>query len=812
MAVLNRRTTKYIRTILKQAESHQKEVWQCDPILALQLSDNHRNQLGVSVPYFFRGREAAGIAAATPSFLDAFRVGFPSGLLKLGIDQHTERQIVALKLGFPQMPATTASVIIRGFGADHNERDVSDVYASFGLSRDTQILSASHPFGEINRRVARLAEVIMLNDQVSVQHLNMRYKLMIEWLVAPSGTRESVLARMPIKRTTFFHWWKNFKCLGVLGLVAPGPALFRKSKVGPENEARLVVDKLQHPERSNSFYVLRLKTMGIKVKRDTLAKIFTKWRVPEYVPAFVSNLKRLESTVPEAEPLEVRPAQEVSRWADVNFVQMWEGLQRHPFRTEAPGLFTLWAYIEELGLLPLLEAMGLSKPPKQSGYTWIDLLLFEIARHFFGISNVSSACEAEIPELSYFAHLFKAPCNDTLLNGLCRITQKQTLEIRRWLVQRLASLGLASGRRLAFDFHQIDQDVIFPVLRQFGKGPSSKKKYCYTGFRPHIAWDIDQGTLLVAEFRKGSARGTTTIRRFIGELILPTFRSLFDTVYIDSEYTGTDVWNFILDKNNGMGADLVACLKQNPLVRRARDKLLHQNSDRDDFWRYYDDKHVYGADTFTLQWEYTHPHDKTSTVMKLHCAVKKHVQTGRLRCFGSSKPNVTAADIFADYSHRWVIENGIKDLVQSYFIDKCPGETPHAVDIHFLIITICRALYGMIERDAGDLLKNANGTTKTLARMRDVLFRQGAGRLQISDGTLLISLDRAYTPKRTRMLCDWLDKLAARHKTGLALLGGLALRFSMRPAHGPEFRNAGKKRSLLLTKNLENVIQNDSFS
>ncbi|MFV1969273.1 MAG: transposase, partial [Pirellulaceae bacterium] len=550
---------------------------------------------------------------------------------------------------------------------------------------------------------------------------------------------------------------------------------------------------------------------GIAVRRDAVAKVFTKWRVHEYASAFVSNLQRLESLPPETEPCDVQPAPGMIRLADMHFVQMWQGMQKYPLRTAAPGLFTLWAYIEELGILPLLEAMGLTKPPTRGGYAWLDLLLFDMARRFFGISTASAACEAEMRELSYFAHLFRAPCNDTLLGGLCDITQKQTTELRQWLVQRLAGLGLASGRRLAFDFHQIDQDVILATLRQFGKGPSSKKKCCCNGFRPHIAWDIDQGTLLVAEFRKASARGPTTIRRFIAEHILPTFRDLFDTVYIDSEYTGKDVWNFILDKDKGMGADLVACLKQNALVRKARDKLLNQNADRGDFWRYYDDHHVYGVDTFPLQWKYTHPQSNNTTVMQLRCVIKKHVQTGKLRCFGSSKLTVSASDIFADYSHRWTIENGIKDLVQSYFMDKCPGETPHAVDVHLLVMTICRTLYRMIERDLGDSGKNADGTTKTLARMRDTLFRQGPGSLRIEDGALVISLDKPYTPKRTHMLRAWFDTIAQRHRSGLTILGGLALRFQTQPALGPEFKNAGKKLPLTLTKNPDSDAQEESF-
>ena len=812
MAILHKRMIAYIRAMLERAQSTGDEVWRCDPLFTLWLSDHDRRHLGLTVHDFFKGRAAAGIASAA-CLAHALSFAFPEGLLISDIDAQTERRIVALKLGFPQMPATTAATILKGFGSRHDVHEVAAAYASYGQSRDTKPLSEKHDFGDINRRVSRMVEVIHNDDSPVSRNLTLRCELILKWLLAPRGRRESILANMPIKRGNFFYWWKSFTRLGVLGLVEPGLELFRKSKIGPDNEARLVIDKLQHPERPYSFYVQRLRSMGIRVKSDTVAKVFSKWRVNEYSSAFVSNLEHLDSLPPQAEPYkEMQPVSKLVRKADMNFIHLWHGLQKHSLNISSPGLFALWAYIEELGILPQLEAMGLTKPPERGKYAWCDCLLFDIARRFFGISTLSAACEAEIPELAYFAHLFRAPCNDTLLNGLSAITQEQTMQLRQWLVQRLASLGLATGKQLAFDFHQIDQDVKFSSLRQFGSGPSPKKKCCYTGFRPHIAWDIDQGTLLVAEFRKASARGTTTIRRFIADHILPTFKNLFDTVYIDSEYTGKDVWNFILDKDKGMRAHLVACLKQNALVRKARDQLLSNNIGQKDFWRYYDDDHVYAAKTFNLKWEYTHPQSNKVTILKLRCAVKKHVRTGKLRCFGSSKLNLSAPEIFAEYSHRWTIEVAIKDLVHSYFMDKCPGENPHAVDVHLLVMTICRTLYRMLERDAGDLVKNSDATTKTLARMRDILFRQGTGTLGIENNTLVISLDKPYLPKRTSMLRAWFDAIETRYRDGLEILGGLVPCFKLQPALGPEFKNSGKKLPLTTMKISKLKPQEGSFS
>ncbi len=94
--------------------------------------------------------------------------------------------------------------------------------------------------------------------------------------------------------------------------------------------------------------------------------------------------------------------------------------------------------------------------------------------------------------------------------GVCMFENSWIFHRKSWLYsakiacQALKRFRIYPGRRLAFDFHHIDLDVELDKLRGFGKGPSPKKKVCYNGFRPHIAWDIETGTVIVTEFRKAS--------------------------------------------------------------------------------------------------------------------------------------------------------------------------------------------------------------------------------------------------------------------------------------------------------------------
>ena len=130
-----------------------------------------------------------------------------------------------------------------------------------------------------------------------------------------------------------------------------------------------------------------------------------------------------------------------------------------------------------------------------------------------------------------------------------------------------------------------------------------------------------------------------------------------------------------------------------------------------------------------MSWEYRNPKSSDKKTLTLDCVVKKNIRNGKFRCFGTSKTGMTSETILSDYSRRWIIENGIKDLIHSYFMDKRPGTSPHLVNVHFLIVTICRQIYRMIQRDLGEDIKNADGSVKSLATMRDSLFLQGSSRV-----------------------------------------------------------------------------------
>jgi len=148
-----------------------------------------------------------------------------------------------------------------------------------------------------------------------------------------------------------------------------------------------------------------------------------------------------------------------------------------------------------------------------------------------------------------------------------------------------------------------------------------------------------------------------------------------------------------------------------------------------------------------------------------------------------------------------LVENGIKDLIASYFLDNCPGTDPYLVDVHFLIVSICRTLFRMIERDLSQHLTNSDGTVKTLSRMREILFRTGSATIKVQDDALAVCYANSFPIRITNILKQWFDLISVRHAKGLRLLGGLRIKFELPAPLGDDRRNSGTKLPFAALKN-----------
>lgn len=714
-----------------------------------------------------------------------------AGLIGVGAKQlieplavEVERRVFVLKAARPWIPATKMVLILKGFGDDVPLNLMRHLYASYGWALGTKPYTAVN-FLALNQKVAHLNQLRNISptdsrhgffdEQDQLQQLLEVFRTL--------GTR-GITRHYPGSRVRFAQHKRDFLSLGLLGLIERAPLPFRNSKVGFKEEGWIIFSKIQQPERDEAYYRKRLASKRIEVDRSCLSKIFSRWNVKEFQSQFPGDLARLlqpQETAASAAGIGPLPAVNPLR-LDTGFLAFIDTLDQDGIALANPGIFLFLPYLQQIKLLE--KAAALMEVDPEHGYSWFSLLLLNLGRILGGISSVSKACRTHEPSFPLLAGLVEMPCKDSLLNGLATIDEQVLLQLRRHLTRAALEQGLIEGKRVAFDFHLYDFTGEDVALKQIGKGPSPKRQICFPGFRPHLAWDVVTGAPISLEFRNGRARATTTIKRFVRELLDDALGIQdLEHVYLDSEYTAEHVWQFIVDPEEGLGADLTMCIKQNRRVKKAIQTFLETNPT----WVFYDEEHNYTEQSFVLP--------IAQTEKQLHCVLKRHESTGRLRCFGSTLRGLTAKGILQEYQNRWQIENGIKDLIGNYFFDRIPGIDPHRINLHYFVVTLARLLFEMLSQDYADA-RNVDNSKKNIGTLRPEFLTGVNVTLSRVGDTLHLKWVDPYPEKQHQALTDLFERLTQQCQDGLLFLGGFRLVFSLAPSRADDFHNQLQRQAV----------------
>jgi len=700
-----------------------------------------------------------------------------AGLISLGFKHLTEkfppdveRMIFVLKQARSSIPATKMVTILEGFNHHVSVSQMRHLYASYGWAQGTSSYQ-DIDFWSLNLKVITLTKVLrtplsrktFFNPKDKLQELLEVYRTI--------GIR-GITTRYPGSRVSFESHKKDFISLGLFGLVDKARSPFRNSKLGFSEEGLIILSKIQHPEKTERDYIKILQSKGINVGSTCITNIFTRWQVTQFQSKFIGDLKRfltseseIESLIDSPKPFFALPLPSEPIRVDKGFVLFLKKMVTTSIPLANPGIFLLLPYLNRLRLFE--KASTLMNLDPQRGYSWFSLLLLNLARIFKGVSSISKACRTNELSMPLMAGLVTMPCNDSLLNGLAMISQDSLLQLRQYLSQASKYYKLVHGKKIAFDFKMRDFTGDDIRLKNIGKGPSPKRKICFPGFRPHIAWDIDTSAPIAIEFRNGKARATTTLKKYIIEILQKSLGGqCIEHIFLDSEYTAEHIWKFVVDQDNGLGADLTMCIKQNRKVKKIMQAFLDTNPD----WIFYDDDHTYTKQSFAIPIRET---DKTLT-----CVLKRKETTGQLRCFGSTLKGLDSLGVMKEYSSRWIIENGIKDLCLNYFFDSIPGIDPHKINIHYFIVHLARILYEMFCHDYQHSFNHDN-TKKYIDTLRhEFLVGTNAALYKCNDEWHIKWID--YYPKsKHSVLQDLFKKLNDEMKSGLPFLGGMKIIFEI---------------------------------
>jgi len=691
-----------------------------------------------------------------------------------------ERKIYVLKKARPQIPASKMVTIIEGFNHIVPVPLMRRIYASYGWSSLAKTYKKVN-FETLNLKASMLRQ-IKESEVLRSSFFSEEDRLQSLLEVFRTLDKRGITKRYPGSRVSFKAHKDKFLSIGLLGLIDSARPPFRNSKIGFVEEGNLILSKIQKPKLDNKHFLKILKSKKISVNPVCLIKIFEKWEVDEFQSQFRGEIERLSNDeTTDVLPQEIFP-QASPVGLDESFITFITRLKEQPVAN--PGIFLFLPYLNRLKIFEKAESLMDLDPEK--GYSWFNMLLLYLGRILEGISSTRKACNTHELSLPLFAGLVSMPCEDTILNKTASISESELFQLRQYLTQVSGREALIRNRRIAFDFHMREFTGDDVQLKNIGKGPSPKRKLCFAGFRPHIAWDIDTGTPISIEFRNGKARATTTVKRFINELLIqPLGKDSIEHVYVDSEYTAEHVWQYVTDDKDGLGADLTMCIKQNSKVKKYINAFLATNPT----WLQYDENHTYTEQSFSI------PIKNTNKI--LQCVLKRKEKNGKLRCFGTTLKNLDSRGIMKEYSLRWKIENGIKDLIENYFLNNNPGIDPHNINVHYFIVTLARILFEMFSLDYDGSL-NPDMSKKGLGTIRQEFIVGTNAVLSRKKDTLVLTWQDFYPEKKHKIIKKFFNKLNKEAQQGLPFLGGLKLKFEIVPPRSESLQNQLRRKKINL--------------
>jgi hypothetical protein len=593
------------------------------------------------------------------------------------------------------------------------------------------------------------------------ENLQVRFEFFRELALDPELKISHVIRRYGVSRPTFYKYLNRFRLWGPWGLLdwlQPGRG---QDAVSKELELRVIEEKLEHPGLSLDSLMARLKLkcsttaiFGILKYWDLTDKTRTPVRLRGY---WTDEEKKVVSLLRTAKEAAEEGKFQISRKLNGHFIHLLDRLKTRSFAVCDPGPIILAQFVDDFGVCEALQLYG---PKRESGREITNLVLLNIFRILAGYETIGYLGNNGDRSVALAAGVGIFPGRTALYDGFTDLKFSHLQALRNDAAARARDLGLIRGERIAQDFHFKEFYGKNPDLEEIGSGPNSSGEIC-PGYRPHVIWDVDTDVLVNIAFCNGSSRATTLVREFCEKNLYPILdRDAIREIYMDSEYTSFQVINyFVVDEFSQ--TDVIMCLKRNYKI----DLLVKEILSLEEFENFGEEYEIAGR-RFQL----------SALNKELHLVVKRNKKTGDIRSFGTTLKDLSNKALLERYRFRWPIENGLKDLIRSYFIDHILGKDPEKIETNFYCVQVARLTYeNFLQSMDPKFVRDSKGYKRTLATFRYLLFGKHNCRIRKNEDNLVLTYLDMEQGELQIALQELLHKRRIRGLNRVSWWGGLGL-------------------------------------
>ena len=524
------------------------------------------------------------------------------------------------------------------------------------------------------------------------------------------GVKEACL-QFGISPTSYYRLVKDYSVFGPWAVI-PGN-LPGKETMSNETELDIILQKLRYPHYSAQEMVNVLK---LRCSRYAVNRVFSRWALTDRdrPPIALDQFCATKSGEKPFEP--ATPAYHLysdtslleSRRINRQFEQLCGKMRTHAYQLCDPGPLLLAQFVNDLGIVQAMESYG---PARLRGVGMSNLALLNVFRILGGYRRINHLSNNRDRSVALASGLGMFGSRSKYYEDTLEFKFDQIHSLRCDLISRAKELGLIEGKKIAFDFHFKQFFGDHSKEKGLGKGPD-KAGNMVAGFRPHVTWDLVANTVLSMNYYHGGVRAPGILEQYCEEQIFPLIDpKAIQEIYMDSEYTKEASLQYFKQDRCPNG-DVFLCLKKNKQIKKLIAPALASEED----WEKYDDEDEVKAVDVTLP----------KTRLPLRIVILRDLETGKnIRCFGSTNTRLTSTDMLQKYRYRWLIENGLKDLVYSYFLDEIYGSDPQKVEFEFYCTMVARLTYEYFLKElGGEYFYQQDGNKTTLQKMRNLFFEK----------------------------------------------------------------------------------------
>ena len=560
-----------------------------------------------------------------------------------------------------------------------------------------------------------------------------RIELLRELFFNPKAKVYETCTRFNVSVTTYYRLNGEYRLYGPWAVISAN-AYGKKVAITDELQLKILLERLEHPSWSAQQIVDEGK---LHCSRFVVSRIIKRWGLQDKSRSPVALDRFMELAKPQTEePFKpVETAYELlseelllkTRRINRHFELICKKMKTQVYHICDPGPFILAPFLNDLGIVQAFETYG---PEKLRGEEITNLAMLNVFRILAGYRHINHLSNNKDRSVALASGIGLFGSSSQFYEHTCEFTFDQLHKMKCDLVARAKQLEIIEGIKLAFDFHFKDCYGKNAAEDGIGKGPN-KSGDLVAGFRPHVAWDLAANVIITIAYYQGGVRSTKIIRRFCEQNIYPILDPLaIEEIYMDSEYTKEGDFHYFKETSFKNG-ELYVCLKQNPQIKKLIAPALQETKD----WLALpkDTEDEYKTLTIILP--------KTKLPLKV-VILRDKKSKKNLRCFATTDTELEAEELLQKYRYRWIIENGLKDLVASYYIDEMYGKDPEKIEFEFYCVMLARIAYEYFLKELGGrYLHKEDGNKYTLNSMRNLLFeKRNCTVQQNSEGDIVISI------------------------------------------------------------------------